>query len=270
MREVTVALAQMNPVLNEVEQNLAEMGKMVENVCLQRKVDVVVFPELSTTGYDCGLHFADLAERVSGRAVSTLSRRAVECNTHIVFGLAEMQKVESVIYSAAVLIDPEGEVLADYQKVHLKGEQRLAFRPGFKYVTAETRFGTVGLLIGWDLAFPEAARCLALEGAELICLCGSWEKPHAHEWRSYCFARAYENAAFVAACNRVGEEPTYSFFGESMVVGPRGVAEVRLDDEEPGMAIATVDLDEVRRYQEETQLLQARQPRSYRGVVKMY
>jgi omega-amidase len=271
MREVTVAVAQMNPVLNQVEQNLTSMCKIVEDVCLQQKVDLIVFPELCTTGYECGVKFADLAERVDdGHAVNTLSKKASECGTHIIFGLAEKQKVESVVYSAAVLLDPEGEVLADYQKVHLRGEQRLAFRPGFKYAVAETEVGMIGLLVGWDLAFPEAARSLALAGAEIICVCGSWEQPHANEWRSYCFARAYENAAFVAACNRVGEEPTYSFFGDSMIVGPRGAVLGRLDDDEPGVAIATIDLDQVRRYQEETQLLQARQPRSYREVVKMY
>ena len=74
----------------------------------------------------------------------------------------------------------------------------------------------------------------------------------------------------MAACNRVGEEPTYSFFGESLVIGPRGAVHARLEDEEPGVALTTVDLDEARRYQEETQLLQGRQPRSYRGIVKMY
>jgi len=210
-----------------------------------------------------------LAERVPGHAVNVLSKRAGEYDTHIVFGLAEKQKVESVIYSAAVLVDPEGEVLADYQKVHLKGEQRLTFRPGFEYVTAETRFGIVGVLVGWDLAFPEAARCLALEGAELICVCGSWERPHAHEWRTYTFSRAYENAVFVAAANRVGEEPTYSFLGESGIIGPRGAVHARLEDQ-PGVAVATIDLDQVRRCQDEMQLLQARQPRSYRALVKMY
>ena len=270
MREVTIALAQTSPVLNETERNLSDMCQIIETVCLQKKVDLIVFPELCTTGYECGLRFSDMAERVADHTVNTLSKRAAEYGTHIVFGLAEKQKVESVVYVAAVMIDPEGEVIADYQKVHLKGEQRLAFRPGFKYVTAETRFGVVGLMIGWDLAFPEVARCLALEGADLICVCGSWEKPFAHEWRSYGFARAYENAVFVAACNRVGEEPTYSFFGQSMIVGPRGTVHVRLEEEEPGVAMATVDLDRVRQAQEETQLLQARHPRSYRGVVKMY
>jgi omega-amidase len=269
MREVTIAVAQMAPALNQVEQNLTTMCKMMEDVCLQRKVDVIVFPELCTTGYECGVHFADLAEHVDGHAVNTLAKRAAEYGTHVVFGLAEVQKVESVVYSAAVVLDPDGEVVADYQKVHLKGEQRLAFRPGFRYITVETRFGLLGVLVGWDLAFPEAARSLALEGAELLCVCGSWEKPQANEWRTYCLSRAYENAIFVAACNRVGEEPTYSFFGESMILGPRGAVYARLEGE-PSLGLATVDLDQAHRYQEETQLLQARQPRSYREVVKMY
>lgn len=270
MREVTIAVAQTAPVLHEVEKNLSAMCKVIEDTCLQQKVDVFVFPELSTSGYECGVRFADLAERVDDHVVNTLSKRAAEYNTHIVFGMAEKQKVESVVYSAGIVVGPDGDVLADYQKAHLKGEQRLAFRPGFKYVTAKTDVGVLGVMVGWDLAFPEVARSLALDGAELICVCGNWEKPHAHEWRSYCFSRAYENATFVAACNRVGEEPTYGFFGESMIVGPRGAVHARLEEEEPGVALATVDLDEARRYQEETQLLQGRQPRSYRGVVKMY
>jgi len=270
MREVTIALAQMSPLLDQVEQNLATMCKLVEEISVQQKPDLIIFPELCTTGYECGVKFADLAERVNEHAVNTMAEQAAEYGTHILFGLAQKQKVESVVYSAAVLVDLEGEVLADYQKVHLKGEQRLTFRPGYRTVAVETSFGVLGILVGWDLAFPEAARSAALSGAELLCVCGSWEKPHAHEWRSYCFARAYENAIFVAACNRVGEEPTYSFFGDSLVVGPRGVVHARLEGEEPRVVMATIDLDEVRRYQEETQLLQARQPRSYRKVVEMY
>lgn len=169
-----------------------------------------------------------------------------------------------------MLLDPEGKAALDYQKVHLKGEQRLIFRPGFRLAPVQTRFGVVGLLVGWDLAFPEAARSLALGGAELICVCASWEAPAMHEWRSYGFARAYENGVFVAACNRVGEEPTYRFFGDSWLVGPRGKVHVRLEDEEPAVALATIDLDEAHRVQEETQLLQARQPRTYREIVRMY
>ncbi|MEN6478925.1 MAG: carbon-nitrogen hydrolase family protein [Anaerolineales bacterium] len=270
MRSVTVALAQMAPALYEVDKNLAAMARLIEQASLRQKVDLFVFPELTTTGYECGTRFADLAERLDGRSVESVAELATRYDTCIAFGLPERQKVESVIYSAGVLVDAQGEVALAQEEVHLKAEQRLALRPGFKLPVGKTRFGQVGLLVGWDLAFPEAARSLALDGAELLCVLGSWERPYAHAWRSLLFARAYENAVCVAACNRVGNEPSYAFCGESMVIGPLGAVQGRAEGAEPTLVIATIDLDEVRAAQEDTQLLQARQPRSYRQLVKMY
>jgi predicted amidohydrolase len=136
----------------------------------------------------------------------------------------------------------------------------------------------VGLMLGWDLAFPEVARSLALEGAELLVVAANWERPHADEWRSYLRARVYENTIFVAAANRVGDEPSYSFFGDSAIIGPRGQVYASLAEEtdaetgEPieGYVVAQVDLDEVRHYREEFQLFQCREPTSYRAIVRRY
>ncbi len=270
MRKVNVALAQTVPVLNEVDRNLVAMAKLVEQTSLRQKIDLFVFPELSTTGYECGVRFADLADRVEGRTVESIAELAARYDTCIAFGMAERQKMESVVYSSGVLIDQQGEVVVAQQEVHLKAEQRLVFRPGFRLSVGKTRFGQVGLLVGWDLAFPEAARSLALDGAELLCVLGSWERPFAHAWRSLIFARAYENAVHVAACNRGGAEPSYAFCGESMAVGPLGTVNGHAEGADPTVVTATIDLDEVHSAQEDTQLLQARQPRSYRQLVKMY
>jgi predicted amidohydrolase len=128
----------------------------------------------------------------------------------------------------------------------------------------------VGLLIGWDLAFPEAARCLTLQGAELVCACANWEQPHGAEWRNYVFTRALENSLFVAAANRTGDEYTYSFLGSSLIVGPDGRTHSAMEEGVEGYGLATIDLDEVRQNREDTQLLQVRRPRSYRDIVKMY
>jgi len=270
MREVTVAVVQMKPELGNVEENLSRMDKWIEQVCASQHVDLIVFPELATTGYECGIQFADLAERTHGPSVNYLAKRAAQYDTHILFGMAERGKVESVIYDAAVLIDSDGEFVSSYQKVHLKGEEKLAFRPGFRYPVIETNFGLLGVALGWDIAFPETVRSLALQGAELLCVCADWESPHANEWRTYVFARAYENSMFVAAANRVGEEYTYQFFGDSLVVGPRGQVIASLEEDNEGYQIATIDLDEARRSREEFKLLQSRQPRTYRELVKMY
>jgi len=277
MQEITVAAVQMYPHLGKVEDNLIAMGKFVDKICTEQKVDLIVFPELATTGYELGLRFTDVAERVPGQAVNLLAQRAADYSTHIVFGLVSKEKVESILYNAAVVIGPDGELLGEYRKLHLPGEERLAFRPGYRLLTFEATFGEIGVVLGWDLAFPEAARSLALDGAEVLCVCANWghapnverEQP-LQEWRTYVQARAMENAFYVVASNRIGEEYSYRFFGESMVVGPRGEVYASIDEEIEGYALATVDLDAVRVAREELQLIQCRVPAAYRSVVRKY
>ena len=270
MKEITVAVVQMWPKLGEMENNLGRMAKLIEEIAAAEPVDLIVFPELATTGYECGVRFTELADAVPGHAVNFLAKRAQEANCHVVFGLVERKRVESIIYDAAVMIGPDGEVVDKYHKVHLWGEEKLAFRAGYRYPLLETEFGRVGLLLGWDLAFPEVARTYALKGADLLCVLANWERDKAEEWHSYLQARAYENAMFIAAANRVGQELTYTFAGESCVLGPRGQVYVALDGEQESYGLARIDLDEVRKMREEFQLLQCRQPQTYREVVRMY
>jgi len=270
MSEITVALVQMAPQLAQQEENLRDMASTIERICHEQPVDLIVFPELSTSGYECGLRFTDMAEKLSGHVVSLLSQSAADFNVHLAFGMVVKERVESIIYDAAVLIGPDGEVLGDYRKVHLKGEEQMAFRSGYRFPIFQTVFGHVGLLIGWDLAFPEAARCLTLDGAQIICVCANWEREQMEEWRAYCVARASENSLFVAAANRIGEEPSYTFGGESMIVGPRGELYALMDEASDGYSVAKIRLDDVRRLREERQQIQCRRPQAYRAVVRKY
>jgi predicted amidohydrolase len=277
MNEIKVAVVQMAPHLGKVEDNLIAMGKFIDSICTEQKVDLVVFPEMATTGYELGLRFTEVAERVPGHAVNLIAQRAADYSTHIVFGLVTKEKVESTIYNAAIVVGPDGELLGEYRKLHLPGEERLAFRPGFRLPVFETTFGHIGILLGWDLAFPEVARSLSLDGADLLCVCANWGHSPAQEratfveeWRTYVQARALENALFVAASNRIGEEYSYQFFGDSMIVDPRGGIYAFIDEEIEGYAVATIDLDVVRETREESQIIQCRVPQSYRAVVRRY
>jgi predicted amidohydrolase len=192
--------------------------------------------------------------------------------------MASKEKVESVLYNSAVLVGPEGELVEVYHKVHLRGEERMAFREGFKLPVIETEIGTLGLMIGYDLAFPEVARAMTLEGAEVLCVLANWEASGLDEWKTYMRARAYENAVFIAGANRVGEDVTMTFGGESMIVGPRGEIHASLagstdkDSGEPqeGAAITRLDLDQVREARDEFQYIQNRQPTVYKAVVRRY
>jgi omega-amidase len=166
----------------------------------------------------------------------------------------------------------------------------------------ETEIGTIGFVLGWDLAFPEVARSLVLDGAEILCALVSWEKEEIDEWKTYLKARALENACFVAGANRVGEDVTINFGGESMIVSPRGKVmaslageaeeakkeEAKKDEEKKdeekkedikkerkekyveGYCVARIDLDEVKKQREERLTLQARQPTAYRNIVRKY
>jgi predicted amidohydrolase len=180
------------------------------------------------------------------------------------------EKVESILFNGAVVIGPDGELLGDYRKLHLQGEERLAFRPGYRTPIFETEFGGLGVMIGWDMAFPEVARGLALDGADLIVAPSAWMSDQMEPWRAYAVARACENAIYIAAANRVGKEPSYTFGGESMLVGPRGQVHTCLEDAVEGYAVATVDLDEIRAVREESQIFQCRQPAAYRALVRKY
>ena len=278
MREITVAIVQMKPVLGEPEDNLVKMSEYVSTIASQQRVDLIVFPELVTSGYELGVRFTEIAQRVPGPTINLMAQRANEHGVYIAFGMVTKERVESVLYNSAVMVGPDGELVDVYNKIHLRGEERMAFREGFKIPVFETELGTIGLMLGWDLAFPEVARSMALDGAELLCVMANWESSSIEEWKTYLRARAYENSVFVAGANRIGEDVTLAFGGESMVVGPRGQVYASLTDEvdpetgqpSEGYTVARIDLDEVRRYREEFQTLQTRQPAAYRAMVRKY
>ncbi len=300
MREVTVATVQFEPKLGEPEDNLVKMSEFVSKIASQQKVDLIIFPELVTSGYELGVRFTEVAQRVPGPSINLMAQRAAEYGVYIAFGLVTKEKVESVIFNSAVMVGPDGELVGAYNKVHLRGEERMAFREGYRFPVFDTEIGSIGLMLGWDLAFPEVARSMALDGAELICAMANWETQHMDEYRIYLKSRALENAFFVAASNRVGEDVTLNFGGESMIVGPRGQVFAAIDTPKPapkkeeksadsdnkddkedsddnndakppeGFAVARIDLDAVRKNREEFQMIQERQPTSYRTIVRRY
>jgi predicted amidohydrolase len=278
MREITIAVAQMKPRLGEAEDNLVRISEMIGKIATQQKVDLIVFPELVTSGNELGLRFTDMAQRVPGPTVNLIAKRANEYGVHVAFGMVTKERVESVLYNSAIMIGPEGDLVEIYNKVHLRGEERMAFREGFKIPVIDTEFGSIGLMIGYDLTFPEVSRALTLEGAEVICVLANWEASNIDEWKTFLRARAYENAVFMVGANRVGEDITLTFGGESMIVGPRGEIHASLAGEtdaesgEPleGFITARIDLDEVRRNREEYQMIQNRQPTVYKTLVRRY
>ena len=181
MREITVAVVQMDTKLGEPEVNLAKMSEFVRKITSEQKVDMIVFPELATTGYECGVRFTQLTQRVPGPSANVMAQRANETATHIAFGIASKERVESILFNSAVLVGPEGDIVSHYRKLHLHGEEQMLFRPGFRLEPVETPLGIVGMQVGWDLMYPEGTRSLCLDGAELILVCAAWDTQRAAE-----------------------------------------------------------------------------------------
>ncbi|MBN2007147.1 MAG: carbon-nitrogen hydrolase family protein [Anaerolineae bacterium] len=270
MRELNVAVVQMQPELGKMEANVGKMADFIAKIATEQPVDVIVFPELSVTGYEGGQRFVQMAQRVPGAVTNILGQHATEFGVYVVVGMAVKEKVETVLYNSTVLIGPDGGVAGEYRKVHLQAEERLVFRPGYKIAPEETEVGVVGMMAGWDLTFPEIARSLVLDGAEILLLPAAWQSKDADMWRTLLVARAYENDVFIAAANRIGEEPSYTFAGQSAILSPGGEVLAALETPEEGYVVVRLDLDEVRRRREETQIMLARQPGSYRPIVKKY
>jgi predicted amidohydrolase len=276
MPEFTVAVAQTNPALGDIAANLSQMTAAIDQICREQHPDLIVFPELATTGVENGMSFNVMAERLpGGHQLNILARKAADFSVHIVFGMPTRAKVETSIYNAAVLVGPDGELIGNYRKIHLLGEEKLSFRPGYRFSMFDTALGVIGVMIGSDLAFPEAARALTLLGAEIICLPAAYETGLRGEWQAFTMARAAENGVFLLAANRVGEEPSRSFLGDSVIVAPNGRLLARLesggeDGVTTGYAFARIDTNEVRRTRETRQFIMARTPTAYSPIVKKY
>jgi predicted amidohydrolase len=251
------------------------MARAVEEITASQSVQFIVFPELATTGYECGVRFFELADELTGYITEALTGLAEMHGAYIVFGMALRHKTGGVIYNAAVMVRPDGDDPDFYAKVHLRGEERLTFREGYRFNLYDTEYGPVGLMVGWDLAFPETARIYTLQGANLICLPACWEEAAMQDWRTLLPARALENGLYIAAANRIGEEPSYRFGGRSAIIGPDGRYLALMQEDEAGLptegfAIARLNLSSVRRMREDRGIIQSRQPSTYRQVVKRY
>jgi predicted amidohydrolase len=270
MRELNIAVVQMAPELGKMQENVAKMSDKITKIATEQPVDIIVFPELSVTGYEGGQRFAQMAQRVPGAVTNILGQHATEFGVYVMIGMAVKEKVETVLYNSAVLIGPDGGVTGEYRKLHLPAEERLVFRPGYKISSVETEVGVVGMMLGWDLTFPEVARSLVLDEAEVLLLASAWQAHDADMWRTLLVARAYENDVFIAAANRIGEEPSYTFAGQSAVLGPNGEVLAALEEPEEGYVVVRIDLDEVRHRREDSQIILARQPGSYRQIIKKY
>jgi predicted amidohydrolase len=262
-----VAVAQMGCRLGNVEHNLATISSLAARTA-KREADITCFPELATTGYALNVKWRKYSETIPGPTANRLAHMAEEFGLYVICGMAERDSRSKRIFDSAVLINPSGDFVGVYRKVHLWDIERKYFTPGSQFPVFKTKVGRIGIGICYDLEFPEPARAMALQGAEIIFFASAQPSPMGNQVDTYVRSRAGENCLFVAHSNRIGREGRLVFFGQSQIVSPLCRALAR-KEKGPGFAFAQVDIRSMYRLREKKlPYLEQRIPRAYTALVK--
>lgn len=214
-----LASVQMDVVHGDVAANIARVRERLA-VCAELGVDLAVFPECALTGYGAASRGGALAMAADPEVVlPDLHAECLRLGLRAVVGYAGRRG--DTVRNEAALLGPEGILL--YAKTHLPfmGLDRFAER-GRELPVFDTALGRIGILICYDLRPPEAARVLALSGADLVVVPTNWPEEARTSAEHVVIARAAENKVFFASCNRVGEEGAFRFIGRSKIISPVG------------------------------------------------
>jgi N-carbamoylputrescine amidase len=229
---VKVAVVQFEPRVGV--ENLQRNADAVKHRIVQAAdngADLIVLPELATTGYVFNTReeaFAHSESIHDGATIELISRLARERDLYLVACIVE-RDVDR-LFDTAVLIGPTGYI-GRYRKTHLWNTEKLWFTPGDEgYAVFDTPIGRIGLLVCWDIWFPETARIVSQMGADIICIPTGWvwTPPPLYDTSGVCMAAhltitaAHVNNVFIATADRIGEERGAGFMGNSLIASTNG------------------------------------------------
>jgi predicted amidohydrolase len=244
-----IALGQVSSMPAKPEENL----KTIEGLCERAQednVDLIIFPELSVTGYLMHDEVINLAEKVpEGSMTQKLIKIAKKTNVSILAGLPEKER-PGILYNSAVFVQPNGETQTTRKILlpnHSVFNEKRYFKPAEEIKTTPSPWGPLGVQICYDLFAPEISRYHALNGSPLlICLSAS---PGVRQqlFESFIKARAAENASFVIYVNQSGVQDDLIFWGGSEVCDPSGKQLLKLKYDEPDYGVVEIDLSQVDR-----------------------
>ena len=232
MRAFTAAAIQIAPVpgpltAEVVKANTVKAAEWLDRCVQATGAELVVLPESASTGFTPGVSAEELWDVVSeipGPVTEPLQEVASRTGAHVVWGTYERGPERGVVYNAAVLIGPSGDVLGVYRKTHpFCGELRSRggwVTPGTEVCVVDTDLGRIGMIICFDGDYPELSRIQAVRGAEVIVRPSALLRS-ADLWELTSRARAYDNHVFIIGANATGTDPAgVIYFGNSHIVTP--------------------------------------------------
>lgn len=242
---------------------LGEIGTVAERAAAAG-ASLLVCPEMITTGYHIGPRTAEVAEPADGPAARRIAGFAADAGVAIAYGYPERDG--ETVYNSAAVVGANGDRLVNYRKTHLFGDiDRAAFSPGEEAVVRTEIDGVVvGVVICYDVEFPELVRAHALTGTELLVVPTALMRPYELVADALVPTRAFESQLFVAYANRCDIESELDYCGRSSVVAPTGAVLAKAGDG-PELILATVDSAALRASRAENTHLTDRRPELYHG-----
>ncbi len=269
-RPVRLALIQFESTLCDTHANVKKACRFIAEAG-QQKADLVVLPELFSTGYELsivGPKLPDLVESIEGPTTTALCKAARDAHTNVIAGIALTHEIPNVPYNSSVIINRDGQLLGTYDKQHLWAGERAYFRSGSETPVWHLDFGNVGVMICYDMGFPEVARMLALQGAELIVCPSAWCEEDEDVWDANVRCRALEETVFLAAVNRYGHEGDSLYMGgHTLACNPRGHVVAEIKEETEGVLYVDIDLSDLAKARVTSPYLRDRRPDIYKKVL---
>lgn len=283
MRNVKVAATQMSCSSNK-EENIRNAEVLVREAA-QQGAQIILLQELFETPYFCQKEKADYYSYATELAENTAIRhfQKIAKELEVVLPISFYEKRNNALYNSVAIIDADGEVLGKYRKSHIPDgpgyEEKFYFNPGDTgFKVWKTRYAKIGVGICWDQWFPEAARCMALMGAEILfypTAIGSEPQDGSIDskdhWQTCMLGHAASNLVPVVASNRIGlesdDDSSITFYGASFIAGPQGNKIVEANRTEEAVLTAEFDLDQLEAQRLEWGIFRDRRPELYRIIT---
>lgn len=292
MRELKIGIIQQHNIA-DTNDNMHRLSENIERLAKQG-AQLIVLQELHNSLYFCQVEDVnnfDLAEPIPGKSTEFYGKLAKDNNVVIVTSLFE-KRAPGLYHNTAVVIEKDGTIAGKYRKMHIPDDpayyEKFYFTPGdIGFRPIQTSVGKLGVLVCWDQWYPEAARLMALSGAEILIYPTAigYESSDTNEeqerqreaWTTVMRGHAVTNGLPVVAVNRVGYEPDPSkqtngieFWGSSFVAGPQGEMLYRADNKEEEIKILSVDMEHSEQVRRWWPFLRDRRIDKYNEITKRF
>ena len=274
MNNIKIALCQMN-VIDNKEENLKKAISMIKTAS-EKDADLIILPEMFNCPYENEKFIEYSEDTENSYTLNLISKTASEEKKYIIAGSIPEKEATSTserIYNTSFMFNPDGKIIAKHRKMHLfdidvKGKiyfkESDTLNAGNQITIAETSFGKIGIGICYDIRFPELARLMTLEGADILCYPGAFNLTTgpAH-WEMLFKARACDNQVFtIGVAPALDKNANYNSYGHSLIVNPWGEILSSTSFEEE-LIISEIDLNEIKKVREELPLLKNRRKDIY-------